>query len=293
MGGDDIDRAVAEQIKKSAGIEDSTLTAEQKSRLLDAARTAKESLSEKEETTVELPFFDGKKVSNRAFANRAEFPGSSVLEKTRSIGRRAFLEAEQKSPGEIDHLILVGGSTRMPLVRTKLEEWFGIEPDLSQHPDEAIAIGAAIQAGILCGRVRQVVLLDVVPLSFGNRDDRRIDERDYPRNTTIPAKAGELFTNGVSDQKSMAVRILQGERELARDNWLLGEVNVPFEPGPKGSARVGVEFSIDQNGILTVLARDTKTDSDHILKIEGAAVDVADEAVEKWSVNRSILPLKT
>lgn len=108
-----------------------------------------------------------------------------------------------------------------------------------------------------------------------------------PRNTTIPCKAGELFTNAVSGQRSMVVRILQGERELARDNWLLGEIEVPFSPAPKGGARVGVQFEIDENGMLTVLARNTQTGEDQVLRIENSAIDVEDEAVEKM-VSESI-----
>jgi molecular chaperone DnaK len=210
-----------------------------------------------------------------------------VIRRTRSICRRAFAEAQNKGVDSIDHLILVGGSTRIPLVRHSLEEWFEIVPNLSQHPDEAVALGAAIQAGILCGRVREVLLVDVTPLSLGIETFGGLMNVIIPRNSTIPAKAGEMFTNAVANQKNFAIRVLQGEREMARDNWLLGEIEIPFKPGPKGSARVGVQFKIDQNGILEVLSRNTETGEDHVLEIKSSAVDVDDSSVEQM-VSESI-----
>lgn len=137
-----------------------------------------------------------------------------------------------------------------------------------------------MQAGILCGRVRQVLLMDVTPLSLGIETFGGLMNVIIPRNTTIPAKAGEMFTNAMTDQPAMLIRVLQGERELAKDNWELGRLDIDFPPGPKGSARVGVQFNIDANGILTVLARDTATMTDRILEIRDAAVDVDDERVE-------------
>ncbi len=288
LGGDDIDRAVAVWLQNELGLSELTLSAEQQAKIDIAARRAKEDLSTEEQVSIELPFFDGSQ-SYSTSLDRATLESLALpwLEKTRTICQKAFLEAEHKGAGEIDHLILVGGSTQMPLVREKLQEWFGTEPDVTQHPDEAIAIGAGLQAGILCGRVRQVVLLDVVPLSLGIETIGGLMNVIIPRNTTIPAKAGEMFTNAVPNQSSMAVRILQGEREMAADNWLLGDITVPFEPSPKGGARVGVQFEIDENGLLTVLARDTKTGIDLTLSIENAAVDVTDEAVEQM-VSESI-----
>lgn len=282
LGGDDIDNAVSDWLIREIGLKAEEISREQQATLLGAARKAKEALSEQEATTIDLPFFDGAaSFSAELTREKLESLAAPFLEKTRIISQRAILEAKHKGTEEIDHLILVGGSTRMPLVRSRLEEWIGLKPNLTQHPDEAIAIGAGIQAGIMCGRVRQVILLDVVPLSLGIETIGGLMNVIIPRNTTIPTKAGELFTNGVSNQESMAVRVLQGERELAKDNWLLGEVAVPFEPGPKGSARVGVQFEIDESGILTVLTRDTKTGKDQILKIESSAVDVNDDAVEQ------------
>ena len=283
LGGDDIDQVVAEYLRKNMEGLPSDLNAEQTVTLLRAARETKVALSQEEKHTVLLPFFDGKNSYEKQITRaRFEELAAPVIDRTRGICRRAFAEAENKGVSKIDRLVLVGGSTRIPMVRDRLKEWFeDIEPDLSQHPDEAIALGAAIQAGMLCGRVRNVVLVDVTPLSLGIETFGGLMNVIIPRNSTIPAKAGELFTNAVANQESMAIRVLQGEREMARDNWLLGEIVIPFQPGPKGSARVGVQFSIDKNGILEVLSRDTLTEEDHILEIQNAAVDVEDEAVEK------------
>ena len=162
-----------------------------------------------------------------------------------------------------------------------MAEWFGREPDTSQNPDEAIAKGAVVQAGILEGSLRNTLLLDVTPLSLGIETVGGLMNVIIPRNTTIPAKAGEMFTNAVAGQASMRVRVLQGERELARDNWELGRMDVEFEPMPRGQARVGVQFSIDENGLLSVLARDTRTGTDRVLEIRDVAVDVADAKVEE------------
>jgi molecular chaperone DnaK len=167
----------------------------------------------------------------------------------------------------------------MPLVRRTVADIFGREPNTSQNPDEAVAIGATIQAGILSGAVRDVVLLDVTPLSLGIETFGGLMNVIIPRNSSIPIKAGEMFTTAVNLQRWMSIKVLQGEREMARDNWPLGQFEIEFEPAAKGVARVGVQFEIDANGILHVLARDTKTGAEKIVEIE-SAVDVSDEAVE-------------
>ncbi|MDB4409172.1 Hsp70 family protein, partial [Akkermansiaceae bacterium] len=194
--------------------------------------------------------------------------------------RRAMLDA-QATPSDLQSVLMVGGSSRIPVVRERVQSIFEKEPDLSQHPDEAIARGASIQAGILSGAVREVVLLDVTPLSLGIETMGGLMNVLIPRNTTIPCKAGEMFTNAVDQQSSMKVRALQGERELAGDNWELGEFQVDFESVRKGQARVGVEFRIDADGILSVLARDTTTGKDTVIELGSAAVDVTEAKVEK------------
>lgn len=280
LGGDDLDLALARHLAGELDL--GVLSESEEATLRMRAREAKEALSSEERVVVRLPFFRGE-ASYEIEVTRERFEKLALplIDRTGPICRRAFAEAAEKGATTVEKLILVGGSTRIPLVRTKLKEWFGLEPDLSQHPDEAVALGAAIQAGMLCGRVRQILLVDVTPLSLGIETFGGLMNVIIPRNSTIPVKAGELFTNAVDGQSSMAIRVLQGERELAKDNWLLGEVTVPFTPGPKGSARVGVQFAINRNGILEVLARDTATGEDHILEIRDAAVDVEDEAVER------------
>ncbi len=202
-----------------------------------------------------------------------------VLERTRAHCLRALADAGIAA-GDLDAVVLVGGATRMPMVRRFIGEIFGREPNTSQHPDEAVALGAVLQAGVLEGSVREVTLLDVTPLSLGIETFGGLMNVLIPRNTTIPVKKGEMFTNAVANQRSMRITVLQGERELAKDNWKLGEFDIEFTPAPKGQARVGVQFEIDANGILHVLARDIATGRDTRVEIR-SAVDVADDAVEK------------
>ena len=276
LGGDDIDRAIVDWLAEGAS-GNSAL----ESQATPAAEAAKKRLSNEESTRIELPFFDGTN-SLSVELTRAEFEKliRPLVERTRAHCLRALSDAGVKAE-ELDAVILVGGSTRIPLVRRYVAEIFGREPDISQNPDEAVALGAVIQAGILSGSLKNVLLLDVTPLSLGIETFGGLMNTIIPRNTTIPCKAGEMFTNAVANQQDMLIRVLQGERELAKDNWELGRVIVPFPPGPKGSARVGVQFAIDANGILQVLARDTATNTDTVLEIQNTAVDVDDERVEQ------------
>lgn len=279
LGGDDIDRAVVHWLTQS-GAEEIPLSSLE-SQAIPAAEAAKKRLSTEASTRIELPFYDGQN-SLSVELTRAEFEKliRPLVERTRAHCLRALSDAGVK-PDELDAVILVGGSTRIPLVRQYVAEVFGQEPDVSQNPDEAVALGAVIQAGILSGSLKNVLLLDVTPLSLGIETFGGLMNIIIPRNTTIPCKAGEMFTNAVANQQEMLISVLQGERELAKDNWELGRVIVPFPPGPKGSARVGVQFAIDANGILQVLARDTATNTDTILEIQNTAVDVDDERVEQ------------
>ncbi len=281
LGGDDLDRVLAEALYRGAegdGLE--SADAGVAGRFLDAARSAKEALSEREEIDVRIPFYAGGR-SFEAVLTRAEFErlARPWIERTRGHCVAALAAAGVDS-AELDAAVLVGGSSRIPMVRALAAEVFGRESDLSQHPDEAVALGAVIQGGVLSGALREVVLLDVTPLSLGIETFGGLMNVIIPRNTTIPVKRGEMFTNAAAGQGAMRVRVLQGEREMARDNWELGVFEVPFAPGAKGSARVGVQFSLDADGILTVLGRDTATGTDRVLEIVRGAVDVADERVE-------------
>jgi molecular chaperone DnaK len=283
LGGDDIDRAFAEWIlsRHRDGGSPSDESAGISALLSAAAEDAKRKLSSLDKVTVEIPFFErNQNLSVRATRADLEKIALPIIERTRKHCLRAITDAKIKFE-DLDEVILVGGMTRMPLVRALVQEIFQREPNVSQNPDEAVALGAVIQAGILAGSLRNVVLLDVTPLSLGIETFGGLMNIIIPRNSTIPCKAGEMFTNAVANQGEMLIRVLQGEREMAKDNWELGRIAVPFPPGEKGTARVGVQFSLDANGILQVLARDTATNTDSVLEIQSAAVDVDDARVEK------------
>jgi molecular chaperone DnaK len=284
LGGDDIDRLIAlhvwESGAASAGIWFDQLPCDVRVRLISAAEETKKKLSTERIARIDLPFlWQGQSLSVELTREALDKIAAPWAERTRAHCWRALTDAKLK-PADLDAVILVGGSTRMPLVRRIAQDIFNREPETSQNPDEAIAKGAVIQAGMLSGALRNVVLLDVTPLSLGIETFGGLMNIIIPRNSTIPCKAGEMFTNGVTHQSSMLIRVLQGERELAKDNWELGRVEVPFPAGPKGSARVGVQFKIDANGILEVLTRDTASGQDTILQIQKTAVDVDDAKVE-------------
>lgn len=285
LGGDDVDQMLAAWLWERAALTSAppfdALPAVARVRLIEAAEAAKKRLSSEDRVEIAVPFL-WREQSLALELTRADLEklASPWAGRTRKHCLRALADAGVRSD-ELDRVILVGGSTRMPLVRRVAAEIFGQEPDVSHNPDEAVALGAVIQAGILSGTLRQVLLLDVTPLSLGIETFGGLMNVIIPRNSTIPCKAGEMFTNAVANQRDMLIRVLQGERELAKDNWELGRIAVPFPPGAKGSARVGVQFAIDANGVLQVLARDTATSRDVILEIQNTAVDVADERVER------------
>lgn len=275
LGGDDIDNAILAEPTFNVP----NLSPESRARLREALVSAKHRLSTEREIAVELPFLDGRSNFSRRLSRQdLERVARPIVERTRYHCRRALADA-RLSPQDLDEVVLVGGVTRMPIVRELVTEWFSREPKTTQNPDEAVGLGAAIQAGILSGAVRDMVLLDVTPLSLGIETFGGLMNVIIPRNTTIPVKAGEMFTTAVDNQRSMAIKVLQGEREMARDNWPLGQFEIEFDPAPKGMPRVGVQFEIDADGILHVLARDTKTGKEKVVDMK-SAVDVSDEAVE-------------
>jgi molecular chaperone DnaK len=272
------------------------------SRVREMAESAKIKLSTETEVEIALPFL----TPDFSFSyklTRAELENLTrdIIAKTKPHCLRALADAKLEAKN-LDQIILVGGQTRMPLVRKFVGELFGCAefeetrgslrlgqdfhkaagPQLntSQNPDEAVALGAAIQAEILSGGFKNVLLLDVTPLSLGVETFGGLMNVLIPRNSTIPVKAGELFTTAMDFQREMLIHVLQGERERAKDNWSLGKFTIEFEPAPRGVPRVGVQFEIDANGILHVLARDTKTGKEKIVEMK-SAVNVDDSAVQK------------
>ena len=272
------------------------------SRVRESAEQAKIKLSVETEVEIALPFL----TPDFSFSyklTRAELENLTrdIILRTRAHCLRALADAKLEA-NDLDQIILVGGQTRMPFVRKFVGELFGCAdfeetrgslrigsdfhkasgPQLntSQNPDEAVALGAAIQAEILSGGFKNVLLLDVTPLSLGVETFGGLMNVLIPRNSTIPVKAGELFTTAMDFQREMLIHVLQGERERAKDNWSLGKFTIEFEAAPRGVPRVGVQFEIDANGILHVLARDTKTGQEKTVEMK-SAVDVDDSAVQK------------
>ena len=305
LGGDDLDRRITDhlvtQIQQAGGPEvatDPALVA----RVREVAEQAKIRLSTETEVEVALPFLRPDfSFSCRFSREQLENLTRDLIDRTRAHCLRALADAKVEAK-DLDQVILVGGQTRMPLVRKRVAEWFGCvefseargdlrlgedyhrpegpELNTSVNPDEAVALGAAIQAEILAGGFRHLLLLDVTPLSLGLETFGGLMNVIIPRNTTIPVKAGELFTTAVDRQRSMLIHVLQGERERARDNWSLGRFELEFEPAPKGVPRVGVQFEIDANGVLHVLARDVRTGHQKVVQMK-SAVDVSDADVNR------------
>jgi molecular chaperone DnaK len=285
LGGDDIDRELVRLLKERITGRHPELRQELDNKLFlarirEIAHAAKLRLSTEDIVQVEIPFLSG----NRSFSysltrQELEAVARPIIRRTRSHCLRSLDDAKL-DPRKLDEVVLVGGVTRMPIVRQFVAEVFQRLPNITQNPDEAVAVGATIQAGILSGQLQNVVLLDVTPLSLGVETFGGLMNVLIPRNSTIPCKAGEMFTNAVTNQVAMQIVVLQGERELAKDNWELGRFDLEFEPVAKGLARVGVQFEVDADGILHVLARDTRTGRERVIELS-SAVDVSDEAVEK------------
>jgi molecular chaperone DnaK len=285
LGGDDIDRELMRLLKDRITARHPELRAELENKLFAArlreiAHAAKIRLSTEDVVQVEIPFLSGDRGFSYNLARQElEAIARPIIRRTRSHCLRSLDDAKL-DPLKLDEIILVGGVTRMPIVRQFVAEIFQRLPNIPHNPEEAVAVGATIQSGILSGQIQNVVLLDVTPLSLGIETFGGLMNVLIPRNSTIPCKAGEMFTNAVANQAAMQIVVLQGERELAKDNWELGRFELEFEPVAKGLARVGVQFEIDANGILHVLARDVQTGREKIVDLN-SAVDVADEAVEK------------
>ncbi|MCG8375635.1 MAG: molecular chaperone DnaK [Chlorobiales bacterium] len=288
LGGDDFDQKIinylAEEFKKQEGIDlRKDMMALQ--RLKEAAEKAKVELSSRTDTEINLPFITATQEGPKHLVvnlTRAKFEAmcEDLFKNLVEPCKRAIKNSKLKT-SEIDEVVLVGGSTRIPKVQSLVQELFGKEPNKSVNPDEVVAIGAAIQGGVLSGDVSDVLLLDVTPLSLGIETLGGVMTKLIDANTTIPSKKQEIFSTAADNQTSVEVHVLQGERPMAADNKTLGRFHLgDIPPAPRGVPQVEVTFDIDSNGILHVSARDKGTGKEQSIRIE-ASGKLTDAEIEK------------
>ncbi|NTE87799.1 molecular chaperone DnaK [Agrobacterium rubi] len=278
LGGEDFDKRIvdwlADEFQKDQGIDlrNDRLALQ---RLREAAEKAKIELSSALETTVSLPFISAdqngpKHLEIKLRQAKLEDLVDDLIRRTEQPCKAAMKDAKLK-PADINEAVLVGGMTRMPKVQEVVSEIFGKEPNKSVNPDEVVAIGAAIQAGVLQGEVKDVLLLDVTPLSLGIETLGGVFTRLIERNTTIPAKKSQVFSTAEDNQNAVTIRVFQGEREMAADNKLLGQFDlVGIAPAPRGTPQIEVTFDIDANGIVNVTAKDKSTGKEQQIKIQAS-----------------------
>ncbi|MBE6455902.1 MAG: molecular chaperone DnaK [Alphaproteobacteria bacterium] len=288
LGGEDFDARImdylADEFKKENGI-DLRQDRMALQRLKEAAEKAKIELSSATQTDINLPFITadatGPKHLNVSLTRaKLESLVEDLLDRTKGPMEKALKDAGL-SKGEIDEVILVGGMTRMPKVQEIVKDFFGKEPHKGVNPDEVVAMGAAIQGGVLKGDVKDVLLLDVTPLSLGIETLGGVFTRLIERNTTIPTKKSQVFSTAEDGQTAVTIRVFQGEREMARDNKLLGQFDlIGIPPAPRGMPQIEVTFDIDANGIVNVSAKDKATGKEQNIRIQ-ASGGLKDEDIEK------------
>jgi molecular chaperone DnaK len=276
LGGDDFDEVlinyVADEFKRENGIDlrKDTMALQ---RLQEACEKAKKELSSASTSDINLPFITAdangpKHLQINITRSKFEQLVDHLIERCRGPLNQALKDAKLQ-PSEIDEVVLVGGSTRIPKVQELVTKLFGKDPHKGVNPDEVVAVGAAIQGGVLAGEVQDVLLLDVTPLSLGIETEGRVMTKLVEKNTTIPAERKQTFSTAADNQTAVTIRVFQGEREMAEDNRLLGQFNLEgLPPAPRGIPQIEVKFDIDANGILNVSAKDLGTGKEQSVRIE-------------------------